>query len=120
MARYLEQPDKDEIDLADIMRALSDDVRLQLVALLADGEYHPCKPEHFDVGLHKSTLSHHFRVLREAGLTMTRISGRNHHVRLRTEDLASRFPGLLDAVLHALTTPSPRSHSATTETAAST
>jgi DNA-binding transcriptional ArsR family regulator len=102
MARYLEQPDTEKIALADIMSALSDDVRLRLVAFLADGQYHPCRPEHFDIGLHKSTLSHHFRVLREAGVTMTKINGRNHHVRLRMEDLAGRFPGLLDAVLRAL------------------
>lgn len=107
MARFLEQPATEDIALADIMRALSDDVRLRLVTLLADGEYHPCKPEHFNVGVHKSTLSHHFRVLREAGLTMTRVNGRNHHVRLRVEDLTVRFPGLLDAVLHALATPPP-------------
>ncbi|KAA2251263.1 helix-turn-helix transcriptional regulator [Solihabitans fulvus] len=87
------------------MRALSDPVRLRLVAVLADGEYHPCRPEEFDAGVHKSTLSHHFRVLRESGVTMTRLDGRNHHVRLRTEDLAERFPGLLAAVTHDLMAP---------------
>ena len=112
MARFLKQPATEEIALADIMRALADDVRLRLVSLLADGEYHPCKPEHFNIGVHKSTLSHHFRVLRESGLTMTRIDGRNHHVRLRVEDLAIRFPGLLDAVLHALAARPPRPESA--------
>lgn len=105
MARYLEQPDAEDITLADLMRALSEDVRLRLVCLLADGEYHPCSPEYFDLGLHKSTLSHHFRVLRECGVTMTRLRGRNHDVRLRVEDLAERFPGLLDAVLRALPDP---------------
>ena len=43
--------------------------------------------------------SHHFRVLREAGITHTRIDGTTRHVTLRREDLDARFPGLLDAVL---------------------
>jgi DNA-binding transcriptional ArsR family regulator len=108
--RYLAQPAESDLDLREIMNALSDDVRLRLVAALADGNYHPCRPDEFDIGVHKSTLSHHFRILREAGITMTRLDGRNHHVRLRREDLGRRFPGLLDAVLHALRTePSYRS-----------
>ncbi|MCD9144554.1 helix-turn-helix domain-containing protein [Streptomyces albireticuli] len=81
------------------MRALADPVRLRMLLVLADGEYHPCFPEEFLVGVHKSTLSHHFRVLREAGITRTRLEGRNYFVQLRREDLDARFSGLLDAVL---------------------
>ncbi|MEU5697178.1 ArsR family transcriptional regulator [Actinosynnema sp. NPDC020468] len=102
MARYLVQPPVEDIRLADVMRALSEDVRLRLVSVLADGEFHSCKPEEFEVGVHKSTLSHHFKVLREAGVTTTHLDGRNHSIRLRREDLNARFPGLLDAVLHEL------------------
>src|SRR4051794_19141364 len=83
MARILEMPTAEAIELLEVMRALSDDIRLQLVHRLGDGQYHPCRPEEFDVGVHKSTLSHPFRVLREAGLTRTRLDGRNHHVQLR-------------------------------------
>jgi DNA-binding transcriptional ArsR family regulator len=93
-----------EMQLRDVMRALSEDVRLQLIGTLADGQYHSCRPEEFEVGVHKSTLSHHFRVLRQAGITTTRLDGRNHYVRLRREDLDRRFPGLLDAVLPELRT----------------
>lgn len=105
MARYLPQPAIDEIELRELMRAFGDDVRLRIVEVLADGEYHPCRVEEFGIDLHKSTLSHHFKVLRESGATMTELLGRNHQVRLRTEDLESRFPGLLAAVTGALQAP---------------
>lgn len=98
MATYLPQPEVAEIDLRDVLRALGDDVRLQIITVLADGEYHPCRVEEFGIDLHKSTLSHHFKVLRESGVTMTEQLGRNHQVRLRTEDLEARFPGLLGSV----------------------
>jgi len=94
------QPDVEDIGLADVMRALSDEVRLKLVAVLADGEFHSCRPEEFEAGVHKSSLSPHFKVLREVGVTTTRLDGRNHSIRLRKEDLDQRFPGLLNAVLH--------------------
>jgi DNA-binding transcriptional ArsR family regulator len=102
VATYLPQPETDEIELRDVLRALGDDVRLQIVRVLSDGEYHPCRVEEFGIDLHKSTLSHHFKVLREAGVTMTEILGRNHQVRLRTEDLEKRFPGLLGPLTSAL------------------
>lgn len=98
MATYLPQPEVAEIDLRDVLRALGDDVRLQIVTVLADGRYHPCRVEEFGIDLHKSTLSHHFKVLRESGVTMTEQLGRNHQVRLRAEDLEARFPGLLASV----------------------
>ena len=53
----------------------------------------------FELGLSKATLSHHFRVLREAGLVRTRPDGRKRLLSLREEDLNACFPGLLDAVL---------------------
>ncbi|ARZ69746.1 helix-turn-helix domain-containing protein [Streptomyces sp. HU2014] len=99
MARYLAEPDAVGIKFVEVMRALADPVRLRMLLVLADGEYHPCWPEEFLVGVHKSTLSHHFRVLREAGITRTRLEGRNYFVQLRREDLDARFSGLLDAVL---------------------
>lgn len=109
--RILDHPAIDEIQLAEVMQALSSPVRLQLVANYADGEWHGCSPQECDVDVHKSTLSHHFRTLREAGVTMTKEDGRNRYVRLRRDDLNERFPGLLDAVLEALDKPAaqPRS-----------
>ncbi len=102
MATYLPQPKTAAIELRDVLRALGDDVRLQIVTVLADGEYHSCRVEEFGIDLHKSTLSHHFKVLRESGVTMTEQVGRSHRVRLRTDDLEARFPGLLGSVAAAL------------------
>jgi len=102
--QFFEQPATEDIALEEIMHALGDPVRLRMVAVLADGKYHPCNVEEFRVDLHKSTLTHHFKVLRQAGVTQTRIEGRNHSVRLRRTDLESRFPGLLRSLTRALTT----------------
>lgn len=97
----LPQPDRDDIAITDVMRALADPVRMRALAKLTDGEEHGCQAVADGLGLHKSTMSHHYRTLREAGVTSTRVSGRDRLVRLRREDLDARFPGLLDAVLNA-------------------
>ena len=92
----LDQPEVDAIELADVLHALSDPTRLEIVrALDADGE-RQCGS--FDLGLTKATRSHHFKVLREAGLTFTRLEGTARHVTLRRAEIDARFPGLLDAV----------------------
>ena len=81
-----------------ILHALSDPARLEIVRRLAAGsEEWSCG--RFELGLSKATLSHHFRVLREAGVVRTRPDGRKRLLSLRNEDLNSRFPGLLEAVL---------------------
>jgi DNA-binding transcriptional ArsR family regulator len=49
----------------------------------------------------KSTLSHHLKVLREAGVTHTRVLGTQRLVSLRTDELEERFPGVLGSVLAA-------------------
>lgn len=101
--RFFEQPATEDIALGQVMHALGDPIRLQIVTVLADNRYHPCKVEEFGIDLHKSTLTHHFKVLRHAGVTQTRIEGRNHSVRLRRTDLESRFPGLIRSLTRALT-----------------
>ncbi len=87
-----------DIRLTDILRALSDPGRVKILAVLSDGEYHPCNLEAFGLGVQKSTLSHHLKTMRELGLTEARIRGRNYDVRLRKADLESRFPGLIEAL----------------------
>ena len=92
------QPDLADITLPDVMHALGDEVRLRIVAeLAASGEERRCGT--FDLGVSKATRSHHFRVLREAGITHTRVEGAARHVTLRREELETRFPGLLEAIL---------------------
>lgn len=92
-------PKMNEVDLGSVLKALSDPVRLGIVRRLSDDEYHPCNVEEYDVNIHKSTLSYHFKTLREAGITATLVSGREHSVKLRRSDLNDRFPGLIEAVI---------------------
>jgi len=82
-----------------VLHALSDPVRLRIVAALADGDELSCGS--FDVPVTKSTCTHHFRVLREAGLISQRRVGTARLNELRRAELDSSFPGLLDTILHA-------------------
>src|SRR5437763_16806860 len=93
----LEQPAIESVELAGVLHALSDPARLEIVRALAAEGKRQCGS--FDLGLTKATRSHHFKVLREAGLTYTRVEGTARHVRLRREQLDAKFPGLLDAVI---------------------
>ena len=97
--RHLHHPRIDEVTLPDVLHALSDPVRLQIVRALADREEQSCSAVESSVS--KSTLSHHFKVLREAGVTHTRVNGTHRYVSLRRGELDDRFPGLLGSVLEA-------------------
>ncbi|WP_435593155.1 ArsR/SmtB family transcription factor [Nocardia sp. bgisy118] len=101
MPRVPFQPATADITLVGVMHALSDPARLEIASRLADSDGENCSGIGEDIDLHKSTLSHHYRVLREAGVTATTIEGRTRVVRLRRDDLEARFPGLLNAVLNA-------------------
>ena len=93
----LDQPATADLDLTTVLQAIGDPARLAIVrALATDGE-RTCGS--FELGISKATRSHHFKVLREAGVTFTRLEGTRRHVSLRRDDLEARFPGLLDAVL---------------------
>ena len=93
----LPHPERHELELAAVLHALSDPMRLRIVAALAGGEELTCKS--IDLPVVKSTCTHHFRVLREAGVIRQRQVGNTRLNSLRREDLAARFPGLLEAVL---------------------
>ncbi|WP_103348126.1 helix-turn-helix transcriptional regulator [Amycolatopsis sp. CA-128772] len=93
------EPEPDRIDFVAVLKALADPVRLRILRTLADDRYHPCSVQEYDLDIHKSTLSHHFKTLREAGITSTRVRGREHAVQLRRDDLDARFPGMLGSVL---------------------
>ena len=97
-ARPYEHPGAEEIELTRVLFALSDPLRLTMVRHLAAVA---AEVDSLELGpdLPRSTLTHHTRLLRESGVTLTRASGRKCLIRLRTEDLQARFPGLLDAVL---------------------
>jgi DNA-binding transcriptional ArsR family regulator len=93
------EPRTEDLSLAAVMAALSDPARVEIVRVLAAEGERTCGT--FDLGLSKATRSHHFKVLREAGLTRTRAAGTHRHVSLRRDDVDARFPGLLSAVLGA-------------------
>ncbi|MEV4017528.1 metalloregulator ArsR/SmtB family transcription factor [Nonomuraea angiospora] len=97
--RQVRHPEVGEIGLTEVMAALSDPIRVGLVRVLADG----CERGwgELQAPVAKSTLSHHLRVLRDAGLTRTRQEGTRCFVALRAQDLQARFPGLLQVVLAA-------------------
>ena len=96
-------PSRTELELPGVLHALSDPARLEIVRRLARGDEPSCGT--FELGLSKATLSHHFRVLREAGLVRTRPDGRKRLLSLREDDLNACFPGLLDAVLSGKSSP---------------
>ncbi|MER5883676.1 helix-turn-helix transcriptional regulator [Streptomyces sp. NPDC001941] len=89
-------PEVDALDLGAVFRALADEHRRSVMAQLAadrgDGE-RGCNS--FDLPISKQTQTHHFRVLREAGLIDEVDYGNREGVRLRRADIEKRFPGLL-------------------------
>ncbi len=91
-------PDRTEIELPAVLHALSDPQRLEIVRTLADSEA-PCPCGSISLGVAKSTMTHHYRVLRESGVIRQERKGTTKMTELRREDLDARFPGLLDAVL---------------------
>ena len=82
-----------------MLHALSDPLRLALVQSLATKGEQACGT--LNLAVAKSTASHHFRVLREAGVIQMRPDKTQFINSLRREDLDKRFPGLLDAILRA-------------------
>jgi DNA-binding transcriptional ArsR family regulator len=96
----LAHPGRRELTIEDVLHALSDPVRLQIVRKLAnESDGRPCGS--FDLPVGKSTASHHFRVLREAGVIAQEDRGRHRITTLRRADLDARFPGLLESILRA-------------------
>ncbi|WP_336114040.1 ArsR/SmtB family transcription factor [Streptomyces sp. PTD9-10] len=94
----------DDVPVLTALAALADPVRLALVRELAGSAEWSRSCGSFDVPVGKAALSHHFAVLRGAGLVEQRDEGPKRVNRLRRAEFDVRFPGLLDLVLH---TPAP-------------
>ena len=94
-------PETEQIRLENVLFALGNPLRLEIIRLLADGQELSCnalRPQ--DVA--KSTMTHHWRVLRDSGVVWQRPQGRENIISLRREDLDRRFPGLLDTLLRVM------------------
>ncbi|WP_428427528.1 ArsR/SmtB family transcription factor [Pararhizobium sp.] len=91
-------PTRDDLRLPDVLLALGNPIRLAAVKQIATGE---CICSDFVTDVSKSTMTHHWRVLREAGVIRQRPEGRVIYMSLRQDDLEARFPGLLSAIFNA-------------------
>jgi DNA-binding transcriptional ArsR family regulator len=92
-------PPAETLDLLDVLHALADPTRMTIVATLLSDPERACGT--FPVEVAASTLSHHFRVLREAGLIRQRDDGNRRWTSLRAADLEKRFPGLVGNIVEA-------------------
>jgi len=99
IASAVSHPAREQLELACVLHALSDPMRLRIVAALADDGEMTCGG--FGLPVSKSTCTHHFKVLREAGVIRQRVDGTTRLNSLRRDDLEARFPGLVAAVLSA-------------------
>ena len=98
--RTLEHPDREDMRLDLVLAALADPIRRQIACQLNEKlNNRACVA--FDLPVSKSTATHHFRVLREAGVISQEYQGTSIINSLRKADLDERFPGLLQAVFTA-------------------
>lgn len=95
----LPEPAVEDLRLETVLGALSDPLRLGIVRkLLLESEAFDHSCGWFGLDRPKSTLTHHFKALREAGVTRQRQYGLERRSQVRVDDLESRFPGLLSLV----------------------
>lgn len=104
MADESGHPDIGEMELGTILSVLSDPHRRNVVTTLAledDAIERTCAS--FDLPVSKSSLTYHFRLLRESGLIWDLDYGNRKGVKLRRVEINQRFPGLLDLLASEVT-----------------
>lgn len=95
----LPEPARADLRLESVMGALSDPLRMGIVrTLLLESEEFDHTCGWFGLDRPKSSLTHHFRSLRDAGLIRQRQYGLERRSHVRVADLEARFPGLLALV----------------------
>jgi len=100
--RQLKHPKIEDVELIDVMYALSDPTRVEIVLTLArKGRDMTCGELLIDRP--KSSMSHHFKILRGAGLVRTIIKGTEHINSLRLSEMEERFPAVFSSILKSLT-----------------
>ena len=90
-----QHPDMASVTLAQVMQALSDSCRLAIVRELLRTKGRAVACNEVPLKISKATRSHHFEVLRAAGLIRTESEGTKCMTSLRRKELNARFPGLL-------------------------
>lgn len=93
------EPALESVTIDSVLSALADPIRLTFVRALDTSGDWTCGSDVLrdsGVTIGKSTLSHHVKVLRDAGLIRTRVQGTRRLMMLRYEELERRFPGLLN------------------------
>jgi DNA-binding transcriptional ArsR family regulator len=98
VVRSLDHCAAGEITVPGVLSALADPTRLQIARVLNDRCEH--LQADFPADVSQSTLSHHMKRLRQAGIAWSRPDGTRCYVSLRPE-LEQRLPGLLAAILAA-------------------
>jgi DNA-binding transcriptional ArsR family regulator len=98
MTQLLDSPPIEAIDLDTVLHALADPHRRRVVLELARTPDEERSCASFNLPLAKSTRTHHWRTLRKAGLIHQRDAGNGTFLRLRRDEIDSRFPGLLDTL----------------------
>ena len=102
--RPLFHPPIEDVTVEAILHALSDPVRVAIFTDLATSTCSYNCSNFLNVTekkIPKSTLSHHFKALREAGLIWAERRGVEMHNTSRCSEIESRFPGLLAAIINA-------------------
>ncbi len=96
--REKKHPKIDQVELTDIMYALSDPARVEIVRAIAEAG-HALSCGVLTSDRPKSSMSHHFKILRDSGIIETRIQGKEHFNSLRLSEIEKRFPGVLKSVI---------------------
>lgn len=91
-------PDLRDVTLPAVMQALSDPIRIEILRSLMKAGELACGDIPLTVS--KATVSHHFSVLREAGLILTRTEGTRCMTSVRRAELEKRFPGLIGLLVN--------------------
>jgi len=91
-------PNLEDVSLPTVMQALSDPNRVLIVKTMKEAKGRKFSCKEFELGISKSTRSHHFEVLRQAGLMKTNSEGTKNLSFLREQEVNKRFPGLLNLI----------------------
>jgi DNA-binding transcriptional ArsR family regulator len=96
--KQLQHPELENLPVTEILYALADPVRLGIVTRLYTAE-EALTCSQLSLDRPRSSMSHHFKVLRESGIIRTHIAGKEHFNLLRKAEIQKRFPGLLDSII---------------------